>query len=143
MSQQDRHEVERALKAGMGMARFAEKTVSYGTRNAYFPGLSPAMLDGSELSDFVSPAPVQASKRSPLMDAVGGPPQIARPRVDPTVTERPDVQFEMRTSSHPRGDSEYLNAQRFAPGRAAEAAQPQEPLTEEQQWFAQRLGQQR
>lgn len=141
MNGQDRHEVQRALAAGMGMARDGDKTVSYGTREAYLSGQPPKMLDGNELSDFVPATPTPASMVSPLKNAVMGPPQISRPRVDPSMTERPSVEFETRTSRHPRGDSEYLDAQRLVPGREQEPEPLQpEPLTEGEAWLADRLG---
>jgi hypothetical protein len=78
------------------------------------------------------------------MDAVGGPPQIARIKTAPPHTEYPSVEFETRTSRHPRGENKngYIDAQRLVPGREQEEVQ-ETPLTEDQKWYAQRLGQQR
>jgi hypothetical protein len=142
LSAQDRHDVEQALTAGMGVARYGGMNFSYGRKGAVietkFP---PAMYGSSELGDFVSPPPTPASMRSPLLDAVGGPPQIGRPRVSPSHTEYPDVQFETRTSSHPRGNSEYISPVRLVPGREPPQPEAQVPLSEEQAWLARRLGQ--
>lgn len=105
MDAEDRRAVREALANGMGVARYGGWNVSYGRRDAVittqFP---PAMYGSSELGDFVAPPPIPSSKRSPLLDAVGGPPQIARPRVSPSITEHPAVELETRTSRHPRGN---------------------------------------
>lgn len=142
LSPEDRAQVGDALRAGFGVARYGSWNLSFGRRGAAiettFP---PAMYGSSELSDFVSPTPSSAAMRSPLMDAVGGPPQIARPHVSPSHTEHPSVEFETRTSGRPRGGHSdgFIEAQRFLPGREQVPARPEEPLTEEQGWWAERL----
>lgn len=140
MGRQERHDVEQALGNGMGVARYGDKSVTYGRRDAFFAGLPPMALDGHELDTFVAPPQVPQVMRSPLMDATMGPPQIRRPRVSPTSTEYPDVQFELRQSNHPRGNASkngYIEVQRLLPGR--EAAEPVLPESEETSWWRNRL----
>jgi hypothetical protein len=138
---EDRRAVQDALSSGMGVARFGGMNLSYGRRGAAiettFP---PAAYGSSELGDFVSPIPTPATKRSPLMDSVGGPPQIARIKTAPPHTEYPDVQIETRTGRHPRGNSSgYIEAQRFTPSREQQEEVPQTPLSEDQKWWRDRL----
>jgi hypothetical protein len=137
MPAEDRRSIERALAEGFGVARFGITNVTYGRRGAVIEGLPPAAYGGSELSDFVAPPPVPASKRSPLLDALGGPPQITRPHVSPSQTERPAVEFETRVSNHPRSGG-FIDAQRFAP-RREEPQQPQRELSENEAWWRDRL----
>lgn len=90
LSENDRRQVREARAAGMGVARFGGLNLSYGRRGAAIESkFPPAAYGSAELGDFVSPVPTPASRRSPLMDGIGGPPQIARPRVARSVTERP------------------------------------------------------
>jgi hypothetical protein len=92
------------------------------------------MYGSSEIGDFVAPPPVPTSKRSPLLDAVGGPPQITRPAVAVSSTERPAVEFETRVSNHPRRGG-FIDAERFAvPGREQEEV-PEVPVSEEVAWW--------
>ena len=141
---EDRHAVQQALASGQGVARYGYRTVSFGTRDAYLPGLPPMALDGTELGDFVAPVPSTAPKVSPLFAAVNnglGPPQIRRPRVSPSVTEHPLVEFETRTSQHPRADGGgFIDAsQRFASRREEEVRQPQRELSESEAWWRDKL----
>jgi hypothetical protein len=133
----------------MGVARYGSSlNLSYGKRGAVIETqYPPAAYGSSEIGDFVAPPPVPASKRSPLLDAVGGPPQIARPRVAPSRTERPAVEFETRVSNHPRSGG-FIDAQRFAvvepepepPPQRERAQAPSERPTEFAQWVQDRLG---
>jgi hypothetical protein len=138
---EDRRAVQDALNSGMGVARYGGMNFSYGRRGAVIETtFCPAAFGSAELGDFVSPVPTPATKRSPLMDAVGGPPQISRPRVAPSMTERPDVQFETRTSPHPRGDrGGFIDVQRFTPGREPQEDVPEVPLSEGQRWLRDHL----
>lgn len=129
LSAQDAQEVHEALASGMGVARYGGMNISYGRRGAVIEGLPPTAYGGAELGDFVSPTPTPTTMRSPLMDAVGGPPQIARIKTAPPHTEYPSVEFETRTSRHPRGDRDgFIDVQR--PGRQQEEL-PQTQLSEE------------
>jgi hypothetical protein len=136
-----RRSVLEALGNGMGVARFGYMNLTYGKRGAVIEGqYPPAMYGSSEIGDFVAPPPVPASKRSPLLDALGGPPQIRRPHVSPSQTEGPAVEIETRVSNHPRSGG-FIDAQRFAvPGREQEQQQPQRELSETEAWFTQHLG---
>ena len=143
MSDADRRSVLEALGNGMGVARYGGLNLTYGKRGAVIEGqYPPAMYGSSEIGDFVAPPPVPTSKRSPLLDAVGGPPQIRRIRTSAPHTEHPSVEFETRTSRDPRASSRggFIEVQRLVPGREEEPPSPQEPLTEMQQWYAQHLG---
>ena len=92
-------------------------------------GGSTKRYGGAELATLFSPTPTPTTMRSPLMDAVGGPPQIARIKTAPPHTEYPSVEFETRTSRHPRGDRDgFIDVQR--PGRQQEEL-PQTQLSEE------------
>jgi hypothetical protein len=136
----DRGAVDAALASGKGMALYSNGrgnrlAVSYGTRDADVVGLPPKLYGGGELEMFVSPQRSPASMRSPLLD-YQPPPQISRPRVAPTRTEYPSVMISGRTSSHPRGNSEFITP--LLPGR--EQSQPQEPqqqepLSDDQRWW--------
>jgi hypothetical protein len=146
LAPQQAMEVQANLDSGKGIAlyrdgRSSRMVVSFGTRDADIVGMPPRVYGGSELDTFVSPRPAPVNMRSPLLDAVGGPPQIARPRVAPTTTAYPEVLTSGRTSPHPRGNSEFIAP--LVPGREPEPVQqqPTEPLSPEQEWYAQRLGQ--
>ena len=140
---QQQLEVQANLDSGRGMAlyydgRSSRLVRSFGTRDADIVGLPPRMYGGGELDVFVSPRSAPVNMRSPLLDAVGGPPQIARPKVAPSQTAYPEVLMSSaRTSPHPRGNAEFITPQ--LPGREPEPVQ-QQPLTEEQTWWAERLG---
>jgi hypothetical protein len=145
LTAEQRDAVACAQAAGMGVAMFtAERIggprhiVTYGTKGADIVGLPPKTYGGAELVEFVSPPHVPQAMRSPLMDAVGGPPQIARPPVSQTQTSYPSVEFEMRTSSHPRGDQNgYITPGRPEPEYIE--AEPVEAGTPEAWWRA-RIG---
>jgi hypothetical protein len=139
MNDADRRSVLEALGDGMGVARYGGLNLTYGKRGAVIEGqYPPAMYGSSEIGDFVAPPPVPTSKRSPLLDAVGGPPQIRRPHVSPSVTEHPSVEFETRVSNHPRSGG-FIDAQRFAvPGREQQEV-PEVPVSEEVAWWRDRL----
>jgi hypothetical protein len=144
LSPQEQMEVQANLDQGMGMAlyydgRSSRHAVSFGPRDADIVGLPPKMYGGGELDLFVSPRPAPANMRSPLLDAVGGPPQIRRPPVAPSQTSWPEVSITMRTSAHPRGDSEYISAQRWVPEPHEEVSEA--PLSPEAAWWRDRLGQ--
>jgi hypothetical protein len=138
---EQRQEVERALAAGMGLANYGGTIFTYGHRDATISGLPPRVYGDHELDEFVSPTPSPATMRSPLMDAVGGPPQIRRPPVSQAHTEYPSVQIEMRTSPHPRDKSGFIDVQHdhLLPGRDREQPEPLRELTESEQWWAKRL----
>jgi hypothetical protein len=139
-------EVQANLDQGKGMALYrdgggsAVVAVSFGTRDANIVGLPPKVYGGGELDVFVSPVSTPASMRSPLLDALGGPPQIARPPVSPSQTQNPEVLLAGRSSSHPRGKNGYIDAQRLVPGREQEQPPPQQELSETEAWYAQHLG---
>ena len=143
---QHRLEVEAVLAKGQGMALYrdgggaATVAVSFGTRDADIVGLPPKLYGGGELGEFVSPQRRPASMRSPLLDAVGGPPQITAPRRSPSQTAHPEVLLGGRTSSHPRGDSEYIRPGRTAaPVAPVESPAPEERLSEGQAWLRDHL----
>ncbi len=123
LTPQQQLEVQANLDSGKGMAlyydgRSSRLAVSFGTRDADIVGLPPKVYGSGELDVFVSPRSTPAPMRSPLMDAVGGPPQIRRPQVAPTSTAYPEVLMSSaRTGPHPRGNAEYITAQRLVPGR--------------------------
>jgi hypothetical protein len=139
MGDADRRSVLEALDNGMGVARYGGLNLTYGKRGAVIEGqYPPAMYGSSEIGDFCAPPPVPTSKRSPLLDALGGPPQIRRPHVSPSQTERPAVEFETRVSNHPRSGG-FIEAQRFAvPGREQDVV-PEVPVSEEVAWWRDRL----
>jgi hypothetical protein len=124
----------------MGVARYGDWSLSYGNRQAVITSTHPpSSYGGAELGDFVSPSPASKGMRSPLLDAVAGPPQIRRPRVAPSHTEFPSVALETRTSPHPRGSSPggYVEPQRLSPGREP-VAEPVR-LSEEASWWRDKL----
>jgi hypothetical protein len=136
------------LKKNQGLALYRAHdgnrvVVSFGTRDADLPGLCPSMLgDGSELEVFVSPRPTPASMRSPLMDWDGGPPQIKAPPRSPSVTSYPEVLMSGRTSSHPRGNAEYITPllpSSREPAQPVEIQPPSEPLSEGAKWWVDQL----
>jgi hypothetical protein len=139
---EDRRSVLEALGRGLGVARFGHLVLTYGGRDAVITSkFPPAQYGSAEIGDFVAPPPVPASMRSPLLDAVGGPPQIRRPRVSPSFTEYPDVQIQTRTSPHPRGNSGgFIEPQRLLPGREQQEVVPETPLSESASWMAEHLG---
>jgi hypothetical protein len=148
LSDEQRREVDGHLASGKGVAIYADQRgrattlVTFGTRDADLPGLPPGLWGGGELHSFV-PAAVQSTQmRSPLMDAVSGPPQIRRPRVAPSYTEHPSVDIEMRTSRSPRSNNGYIT-----PGRPVETneqvlpqQQPPRELSESEKWWRQHIG---
>jgi hypothetical protein len=140
MSDEDRRSILEALGSGMGVARFGHMVLTYGRRDAVITTqYPPAQYGSADLGDFVAPPPVPVSKRSPLIDAVGDVPQIRRPPVSPTHTERPSVEFETRVSNHPRSGG-FIDARGFAPGREREEVQqPQRELSESEAWWRDRL----
>ena len=142
-----RSEVRQHLESGRGVAAYEDERgrvallVSWGDRSADLPGLPPSHYGRGALHSYV-PAPVKSRPmRSPLLDAVGGPPQIkAPPRVAPSSTEYPEVFINSRTSSHPRGNANgYIEARPQLPGPGREQAPPpqppQEPSTPDSQWW--------
>jgi hypothetical protein len=144
LSQAQRAEVDHHIAEGRGLAIYENDRgrpvvmMTFGTRDADLPGLPPKMYGGGTLSSYV-PAAAGPTRpmRSPLMDAVGGPPQVHRPRVAPSRTEYPSVQLEMRTSQFPRGNSEYIT-----PGRISTEVEVQQEPPEpegEKSWYAARL----
>jgi hypothetical protein len=143
LSQEQRVEVDQHLASGRGVACYANDrgaaivVMTWGARDADVPGYPPVSYGGGTLSTYV-PAPKSATpRRSPLLDHEP-PRQIARPRVSPAFTEHPDVQIEMRTSSRPRGNSEYISPS--APRSPVEAEPVQPPqVSEEVAWWARKL----
>jgi hypothetical protein len=83
-------QIEAALASGQGAALYVDWRgagvvgITFGTREATLPGNPPKLYGGGELDVFVPPKQTPTRMRSPLLDAVGGPPQIARPRVAPS-----------------------------------------------------------
>jgi hypothetical protein len=140
-----RTEVDHHLAEGRGVATYADDRgrpiliMTYGTREADIPNrFPPSHFGGGTLSNYV-PVPEKANPmRSPLMDWEGGPPQIRRPRVTPTQTSYPEVLISGRSSSHPRGNSEFITP--LLPGREPEEVlPPPEPLSEEASWWSKQL----
>jgi hypothetical protein len=146
LTQVQRDEVRHHLENGRGVAAYEDSrgrpavVMTWGARDADVPGYPPAPYGDGTLSSWV-PAPKSATPiRSPLMDR-DQVPQIARPRVAPSYTEVPDVQFAMREGSHPRSRSGYITPGRY-PVEAPEVApqvQPQAPLSEEAAWWRDKL----
>jgi hypothetical protein len=139
LNDETRRRVHKALSQGMGVANYGNTIITFGSRDADIFGLPPREYGGSELADFVAPAPVPASKRSPLLDAVGGPPQVSRPRVAPSQTEYPEVLFAARSSPQPRGKKGYIDQRRFASRREPEEVTEEVPVSEEAAWWRDRL----
>jgi hypothetical protein len=141
LGDEDRRQVQEALKNGMGMARYGPVNVSYGTREAVIvTRFAPARFGDHELGDFVSPIPTPASMRSPLMDAIGGPPQIKAPPRGQTRTSYPSVEFETRVSRNPRGKSDgYIEVQRLRASEQRQEEAATEVVTEEVAWWARHL----
>jgi hypothetical protein len=143
LSDVQRVEVDHHLSQGRGVAAYEDSygrpilVMTWGSRDADLPGYPPAHYGGGTLSTWV-PAPKEATPlRSPLM-GWEQPRQIARPRVSPAFTEVPEVRLEMRTSQHPRGNSEYITP--LLPGRSAEPEQPvQQEVSKEASWWAKHL----
>jgi hypothetical protein len=91
--------------------------------------------DGSELVCFVSPQRSAASMRSPLLDWEQ-PRQITAPPKGQSQTQYPEIMISGRTSSHPRGNAEYIT-----PGRGPKPSQPEssEPPNEDVAWWGAHL----
>jgi hypothetical protein len=149
LNDNQRTEVDQHLAAGRGVAIYEDGRgrpillMTYGSRDADIPNqFPPSHFGGGMLSTYV-PVPKKANPmRSPLMDWEGGPPQIRRPRVSPSVTSYPSVDLSMRTSSHPRGNNEYITP--LLPGREPEQVQPQvlpppAPLSADAEWWRDQL----
>jgi hypothetical protein len=147
LTDSQRTEVDRHLAEGRGVATYEDAMgrqvllMTWGDRSADVPGYPPAVYGGASLSAYV-PAPKEsAPKRSPLMDALGGPPQVARPRVAPSHTEYPDLA--MREMPRGRTDG-FIDPRRLLPGREPEPVepppQPQQPESEYVTWLRQHVG---
>jgi hypothetical protein len=141
LSETQRAEVDGHLAQGLGVACYEDNrgrpilvVPTGGGRGFDIPGYPPAAYGGGTLSMFIPPTPKPRPMRSPLLD-YEAPQQIARPRVMPSHTEHPSVQIEMRTSRHPRGDSEFITP--LLPGREElQAPQPpSEPLSPAESWW--------
>jgi hypothetical protein len=139
LTESQRLEVDAHLAAGRSVACYEDERgfpaliITHGTRDSDVPGLPPSNFGRGALHSYVFAPQAAQPKRSPLMD-YEAPRQIARPRVSPSMTSHPDVQIEMRTSSHPRGNSEYITP--LLPGREPEPVLlPPEPLTPDQRWY--------
>ena len=138
--------VRDALAQGQGAAmyggsdwRATQTVLTWGKRGADFPGFPPSSVPmGGELSSFVSPQRSEQQMVSPALRGRDDIPQIRRVPTSQPHTEYPAVQIESRTSSHPRGDAEYLN---LRPGRAQPEEEPEPSLpTGEDNWWARRMG---
>jgi hypothetical protein len=139
-----RAEVAHHLSEGRGVACYIDGRgaptviVTWGTRTADYPGYPPATSGGGTTLDSYVPAPkANLPRQSPAMgwEPV---PQIRRPQVAPTSTSFPEVLVSGRTSPHPRGNSEFITAQRLVPGREQEEL-PQTQLSEEVAWWRDHL----
>jgi hypothetical protein len=145
LTAEQRRQVEAALSRGQGLAMYSDgrggrMAFTYGSRDADIVGLPPRMYGGGELEQFVSPAPKPQSLRSPLL-AYHPPPQVHRPRVAPTQTQYPEVLISGRSSSHPRGNSEYITPLLPSSARQepVQSQPPQEPLSEGAAWWRDQL----
>jgi hypothetical protein len=117
--------------------------VSFGSRDADLPYQhAPSHYGSGALHSYVPVPPKASPMRSPLMEWEGGPPQIKTPPRSQTHTSYPEVLISGRSSSHPRGEDKrgWIEVERLRPGREEEAQVPQAPLTEDQAWWAQRMG---
>jgi hypothetical protein len=154
LSAEQRPQVDAALKAGMGTALYADERgratvfVTFGSRQADFPGLPPGLWGGGELHSYVPPQHEARPMVSPLKAALEDPervPQIKAPPRGPSMTSYPEVLISGRNSSHPRGNSEYLNLRPSSRESAQPAEvlppQPQEPahLTDDVAWWQEKL----
>ncbi len=116
------------LAQGKGHATYVDGSgttrllTTYGTRDADIVGLPPKAYGQSdwELGEYCPPVPGVANKRSPLLD-YEPPQQISAPRRSPSQTAHPEVLISGRTSSHPRGDSEYIRRAHGSAGSRATA----------------------
>jgi len=135
-------ELESALVRGQGLAMYSDsrgaRTVfTFGTRDSDIVGLPPRLYGGGELEQFVNPLPQATTMKSPLLTNREEIPQIHQPRVAPFRTEYPEVLLSGRTSSHPRGNSEFITP--LLPSPRPEAVQPSEPVSEEVAWWRDHL----
>jgi hypothetical protein len=139
-------DVQAHLTAGRGVACYVDRSGaprlirSFGPRGADIIGLPPRTFGQAdwELGAYVPPpSRTGSSMRSPLLDGVGGPPQIKAPPRAPSETLYPEVLVGGRSSSHPRGHAEFLNLTR---GRTEpEPVEPSQPITAEAAWWRDNL----
>jgi hypothetical protein len=146
LNDSQRAEVDHHLASGRGVALFEDDRgrpamiVTFGGRGCDIETRFPPSHYGTGPLHSFTYAPVQSKPmRSPLMDWEQ-PRQIARPRVSPSTTFYPSIEIEMRTSRHPRGNSEFITP--LLPGRESEPqtpAPPAKPLSPSEQWWADHL----